>query len=91
MVQGLEGDRMTTFENFMAVWAANIQRGQIPPEREAMQQEFSVVIKVLADTSAEAVDLACERLNMGGEPDAVLTGLEIEFPDPDSEGQQVRL
>lgn len=54
-------------------------------------KEFSVVIKVLAETSAEAADRACEFLNSGGEPDAVLTGLEIEFPDPDNEGHQVKL
>lgn len=52
--------------------------------------EFAVVIKVIAKNNREAVERACELLNAGADPDAVLT-CPISFPDPDREGQTVTL
>jgi hypothetical protein len=45
-------------------------------------QEFTVVVKVLATDCRHAADVACERLNTGGEPDAVLT-CDVMIADPE--------
>lgn len=51
---------------------------------------WTVIIKVQAETSAGAADAACEFLNNGGEPDAVLS-CGVSFPDPDMEGAKVTI
>lgn len=53
-------------------------------------KEFRVIVKVQAANCREAVELAAQRLNEGGEPDAVLT-CELSFPDPEVEGAQVKI
>lgn len=53
-------------------------------------REWTVVIKVMAETTQGAVDAACELLNSGGEPDAVIS-FPISFPDPEIEGATVTI
>jgi len=53
-------------------------------------KEFAVVIKVMATDCRDAVEMAYQRLNTGGEPDAVLT-CPVSFPDPEIEGATVTL
>jgi hypothetical protein len=52
--------------------------------------EYTVILKVQAETVAEAIESACERLAAGGDPDAILT-CPVRFPDPEIEGAEVTI